>query len=215
VILIVGGLTLRAFQQSKQAVIEAGSLITVIVDALTSRIQRSESSLANLRSDMTTANRRGETLEAGQVKLQGSHEQLLHQMEDILATDRRLIAEFQQLKSKLGEISHERTAVEGLPKRENFGTAISEGDMLAVLTPTERQTLEILRSEGAKAAPELGGRLNKSREHTSRLMKKLYMEGYVNRDSNRAPFRYKLNDAVRSVLESADNQVTTERPETP
>ena len=203
---VVGLITHRAFRQSKQAVVEAGSLISVIVDALTSRIQRSETSLASLRLDMANVNRREETLEGEQVALHGSYEELMHRMEEVLANDRKVIAEFQQIKSKLGEVKQERSTVEGLPKRENFANAISEGDLLAMLTPTERQTLEILKVEGAKAAPELGSRLNKSREHTSRLMKKLYMEGYVNRDSNRAPFRYKLNDAVRSALESRDSQ---------
>jgi DNA-binding MarR family transcriptional regulator len=68
------------------------------------------------------------------------------------------------------------------------------------LTPTERQTIEILTREGPKAAPDLGRRLKKSREHMARLMKKLYFEGYVDRETNRAPFRYRLNEKVRSNL---------------
>jgi DNA-binding MarR family transcriptional regulator len=107
------------------------------------------------------------------------------------------------------------STIEGLPSRENFATTLSEADLLLNLTATERLTLEILRDEGSKGAPELGKRLNKSREHTSRLMKKLYMEGFVKRESNHTPFRYKLNDEVRSALESAPNRVTEEEPATP
>jgi DNA-binding MarR family transcriptional regulator len=91
---------------------------------------------------------------------------------------------------------------------------VSDGDFLASLTPTERLTLEILRDEGAKAAPEIGKRLQKSREHTSRLMKKLYMEGYVDRESNRAPFRYRLNEALRSTFESSSNTIRVKPSET-
>jgi hypothetical protein len=203
---------LRAFRQSKQAVIESASLVNVIVDALSSRIHRSELTLAALRSDIMAESRRGETLQAEQITLHTSQEQILRQLEDVLSTDRRLVAELEQFKSKLTELRQVRTT-EGLPKRENLGAVISDGDILSTLTPTERLTLEILRAEGAKGAPELGKRLEKSREHTSRLMKKLYMEGYVTRDSNHSPFRYKLNDSVRSALESGGNRVIEEERE--
>ena len=79
---------------------------------------------------------------------------------------------------------------------------------VAALTQTESQVLEILRREGPKAAPELGHRMRKSREHMARLMKKLYLDGYVDRESNRAPFRYKLNEKVGSMLEHGETSVT-------
>ena len=79
---------------------------------------------------------------------------------------------------------------------------------MGALTPTEHQVLEILRRDGPKAAPELGRRMRKSREHMARLMKKLYLDGYVDRESNHAPFRYKLNEKVGSILEESARPVT-------
>ena len=73
-------------------------------------------------------------------------------------------------------------------------------DLLAALTPTERHTLGILSREGPKAAPELGRRMRKSREHMARLMKKLYLEGYVDSESNHPPFRYKLSEKIELFL---------------
>jgi hypothetical protein len=212
---IVGLRAVRAFRQSRQTVIESASLISVIVDALTSRIQRSESALASIRSDIAGEIRRGDILEGNQSALRASHEQIVNQLQDILSTDKKLVVELEHLKSTIAEAPQGRQAIDGLPKPGNFATAISEVDVLASLTPTERSTLEILRIEGAKGAPELGKRLKKSREHTSRLMKKLYMEGYVSREANRAPFRYRLNDVVRSALESAPSPITEEEPERP
>jgi len=215
IVAIVGLKTIRSFQQSKQAVIESASLLTVIVDALTSRIQRSESALTNLRSDIATVARHGDTLETEQTHLHTSYEQMTRQVQEILSSNKKLIVDLEQVKMKISEISHGQQTVEGLPSRENFATVLSEGDLLSRLTSTERVTLEILRVEGSKGAPELGKRLKKSREHTSRLMKKLYMEGFVKRESNHAPFRYKLNEEVRSALESAGDQVTEERAAAP
>ena len=212
---IVGLTAVRAFKQSKQAVAESASLLSVIVDALSSRIQSSESVLARLRSDMMLSTRRTDALENRQGELLSSYERTVQQLENVLANDRKLVVELEQLKTKLGELQRSPRAVEGLPRPENLASVISEGDLLGALTPTERHTLEILRVEGTKGAPELGKRLMKSREHTSRLMKKLYMEGYVSRESNHAPFRYKLNETVRSALESSESQITAEQPEIP
>jgi predicted ArsR family transcriptional regulator len=80
--------------------------------------------------------------------------------------------------------------------------------VLSSLNPTERQIIEILAREGPKAAPDLGHRLKKSREHIARLMKKLYFEGYVDRESNRSPFKYALNDKVRSESGLASESIT-------
>jgi hypothetical protein len=204
---IVGSKAIRAFQQSKQAVTESASLISVIVDALSSRIQRSESVMVQIRSDIEATTRRNDNFAGEQANLHASHQETLHHLQEILSNDKKLILEFEQLKSKLNAIQ-QSPATDALPKRENLAALVSDGDFLASLTPTEHVTLEILRDEGAKTAPEIGKRLKKSREHTSRLMKKLYMEGYVDRESNHAPFRYKLNEALRSTLESSGNPIT-------
>jgi len=37
----------------------------------------------------------------------------------------------------------------------------------------------------------------RSREHVSRLMKKLYQDGYVNRNSNTKPFSYSITNKGR------------------
>lgn len=210
----MGSKTIRAFQQSKQAVVESSSMISVIVDALSSRIQRSESVMVQLRSDMEATTQRSDALAGEQVNLGASHQETLHHLQEILASDKKLILEFEQLKSKLNTIQQRNPSIDALPKRENLAALVSDGDFLASLTPTERLTLEILRDEGAKAAPEIGKRLNKSREHTSRLMKKLYMEGYVDRESNHAPFRYKLNEALRVTFEGPNEPVRAKPSET-
>lgn len=48
---------------------------------------------------------------------------------------------------------------------------------------------------------EIQIRIKKSREHTSRLLKKLYSEDVVMRDESTRPFRYKITDEGRRLLE--------------
>jgi CTP-dependent riboflavin kinase len=48
---------------------------------------------------------------------------------------------------------------------------------------------------------EIQRKINKSREHTSRLLKKLYSENVVTRDESVRPYKYKITDEGRRLLE--------------
>jgi hypothetical protein len=48
---------------------------------------------------------------------------------------------------------------------------------------------------------EIQRRIRKSREHTSRLLKKLYSENFVMRDESTRPFKYKITNEGRKQLE--------------
>ena len=198
----------HAFKQSKQALVESASLISVIVDALSSRVEQSESVVNHVQTELEGLKTRSAGLELEQSTLHSSHLQLLHSLQEILTNDRRLIGDLEKLKMKFASPQPSGRPVEPPAKRADLSSVVGEGNILGSLTPTERETLEILSREGPKAAPELGKRLRKSREHASRLMKKLYLEGYVDRESNRAPFRYRLTETVRLAFEPSSGQAT-------
>ncbi|MDW0152642.1 MAG: hypothetical protein QOK85_08005 [Nitrososphaeraceae archaeon] len=52
---------------------------------------------------------------------------------------------------------------------------------------------------------EIQRKINKSREHTSRLLKKLYSENIVMRDGSTRPFKYKITNEGRKLLERTAN----------
>lgn len=52
---------------------------------------------------------------------------------------------------------------------------------------------------------EIQRKINKSREHTSRLLKKLYSEKIVMRDGTTRPFKYKITNEGRKLLERTTN----------
>jgi DNA-binding MarR family transcriptional regulator len=205
--------TVRAFKQSKQALRESASIISVIVDALTSRIEQSESAVNQTRTDVDGLKTRMGSMEWEQNEARSSSLRALKRLEEALSNDKHFSTEIQSLKAEVASLQRRRTIHEPIEKRANLGGVVSKENVLSTLTPTERATLQILNAEGSKAAPELGQRLGKSREHTSRLMKKLYLEGYVDRESNRAPFRYRLSETARSALESQRAEVTEKEPE--
>jgi predicted transcriptional regulator len=85
---------------------------------------------------------------------------------------------------------------------------IKRDKALASLTNTEVAVLEMLSSEGAKTAPEIKERVNLSREHTARLMKKLYEDGYLEREIDKIPFKYNIKKEMEKFLKK-------EEPNTP
>ncbi len=81
------------------------------------------------------------------------------------------------------------------------------GTLPSITTPTELQVLTLLANEGPKSAPEIGRVVGRSREHTARLMKKLFEEGYILRDQNRIPFRYSLVERVKQSFAKPEAKV--------
>jgi predicted HTH transcriptional regulator len=77
---------------------------------------------------------------------------------------------------------------------------------LAQLTETELSALEFLAQEGPKTAPEIKDKIRLSREHTARLMKKLYEEGYLERDTGKIPFKYSVKKEMEKLLKKTEDQ---------
>jgi hypothetical protein len=77
---------------------------------------------------------------------------------------------------------------------------IKRDKAIAQLTTTELTALEFIVASGAKTAPEIKEQLKLSREHTARLMKKLYEEGYLERDTSKTPFRYNVKKEMERLL---------------
>jgi DNA-binding MarR family transcriptional regulator len=76
---------------------------------------------------------------------------------------------------------------------------------MAALTDTEISVLEMLAEEGAKTAPEIKARVQLSREHTARLMKKLYEEGYLERETGKIPFMYNVKKEMEKFLNKPES----------
>jgi chromosome segregation ATPase len=81
---------------------------------------------------------------------------------------------------------------------------IKRDKALAALTDTEITVLEMLSKEGAKTAPEIKERVSLSREHTARLMKKLYEEGYLEREVGKIPFKYSIKKEMENLMQKVE-----------
>jgi DNA-binding MarR family transcriptional regulator len=75
---------------------------------------------------------------------------------------------------------------------------------LEPLTETELMVLETIGKEGEKNAPEIREDIGFTREHTARLMKKLYKDGYLERDTHKMPYVYRLKEEMRKILKKRE-----------
>lgn len=97
-------------------------------------------------------------------------------------------------------------ADEAALSRRILAPAPELGTLPSITTPTELQVLTMLANEGPKSAPEIGRVVGRSREHTARLMKKLFEEGYIRRDQTRIPFRYSLVERVKQTFKKQETK---------
>lgn len=196
---------LRRLDISRMSYREAKQMLSAMVGSLSNRIEQNETLTKELSEQL-------QILSASQARLglEGEHadkERLLGFMQDWMGNLKRVIEkvdglennlerEVQEMRARvnqLGAVALKTTAARDIP------VGVVTEDTLAKLTPTERGVLELL-ADGGKAAPEIGRLVAKSREHTARLMKSLFEQGFVEREANRQPYEYRLNEKVREVL---------------
>jgi uncharacterized protein YukE len=196
---------------------EARQMLSAMVGSLSSRIEQNEALTRELSEQLQIL-----SASQGRLSVEGEKaekERLLGFMQDWMGNVKRVIEKVDGLQKNLRSVEQEvqemgaRVNQLSVPGKRAVGTpeapvGVVTEVTLAKLAPTERGVLELLAG-GAKAAPEIGRLVTKSREHTARLMKALFEQGFVEREANRQPYEYRLNDKVREVLAPTVHQEAT------
>ena len=143
--------------------------------------------------------------------LQGKIDNLTKSLTSVFMINKKVAKNIISMSKKIDEL---KAADEELYKKiesleETYQRALQKPELrkqsdqrssLMRLTSTERQIIQVLLSEGPKTSPEIEKRIGKTREHTSRLMKKLWQEGYVERDTHTIPFMYRPTKELEKRL---------------
>jgi hypothetical protein len=79
---------------------------------------------------------------------------------------------------------------------------------LAPLTDTELRVLDFIAisPQGERTAPEVKEMIKLTREHTARLMKKLYQGGYLERRTDKAPYAYRVKEEMLKILKKSETK---------
>lgn len=131
-------------------------------------------------------------------------DKLLAQMAEIEKVTRDVTSSHEKLAARISLLEEKARQAPASEPRIEAVIPIKREKALAHLTDTELAVLEMLATEGPKTAPEIKERIKLSREHTARLMKKLYEEGYLERDSSKIPFRYSTKKEVEKFLRKTE-----------
>ena len=141
----------------------------------------------------------------------------------------RLMADFPHVEEKVsGQLKEMRNEVEGIKDAQDrvmkklveiekikqrapvpevrieAAIPIRKEKALEPLTETELMVLETIGREGEKTAPEIREKIGLTREHTARLMKKLYKDGYMERDTHKMPYMYRLKSEMEKILKKRE-----------
>ena len=105
---------------------------------------------------------------------------------------------------RIAEVEKLKYKVQVPEARIEAAIPIKKEKALAPLTETELTVLEIIAKEGEKTAPEIREKVKLTREHTARLMKKLYEDGYLERDTHKMPYTYRLKEEMQKILKKRE-----------
>lgn len=184
---------------NKQAQQQEEKIVSVAQKALvsTSRSSRIENKLENQESQIAQINAKLDTHIELKEETPIELAMVTQKITEITKIQEELTQKITNLDEKTQKLATQETNIEAV-------IPIKQEKALAAITPTELSVLKILASEGEKTAPEIKARVNLTREHTARLMKKLYEEGYLERTTGKIPFAYRIKEEMRKILKKPE-----------
>jgi chromosome segregation ATPase len=142
---------------------------------------------------------------AGKIEgVSGVEPKLSVQIEEMDKKVKDLIASQERVVQRVAEVEKAKYKASAPEAKIEAAIPIKKEKALAPLTETELAVLEILAKEGEKTAPEIRERIKLTREHTARLMKKLYEEGYLERATMKMPYSYSLKEEMLKILKKRE-----------
>jgi len=113
--------------------------------------------------------------------------------------------ELKQFLEKLARNEVQERPIEVIAKAEVVPEKVDSTPIIQNITPTNpiNYVLHLITSK-AMTSRDIQITLKKSREHTSRLMKKLFEEGYVQRNTESKPYTYSITEKGIAKVEQTD-----------
>ncbi len=206
----------RRLRRVHDEYVEAKNILSDIILSFNRDLERLEREIESLTSRVKSMppSGYGDELE----KMRKNITQIRGELEDLLSvkSEMRLGAEeVRRLAGRVEEITkQQRDLAQRISELERARPKLLEVEgagvktvipivkerALARLTETELKVLRILADEGEKTASQIRERIKLTREHTARLMKKLYTRGYVERSTERIPYVYRIKKEMFDIL---------------
>jgi chaperonin cofactor prefoldin len=187
------------YEDSKDAVRNISS-------GFTRQVKRMESELDRIESEALQAKyMANEAMNSGQ----GTGDATLKGLEKVKELSDRvdtIETSIESMRGDLQKIAAQPRIVQQVPVTAPIPV---EGDnILQQITGTELEVLKMIVDLGEGTVPEIKDVIGKTREHTARLLKKLYEKGYIDRNTSSMPYRYSIRKEIRELIMGQNEEPT-------
>ena len=191
----------KRISQAQEEYEESRDIVRGITNGFTRQISRLTAAISGFEIDASDAQRMAaQALEASRMAVEASKSGV---------DERKLLAQrFEGTENSIEEI---RKEIRELSKRPvplvravplDAPIPLQQRDVLDQLTPTEFDVLTLINEMGEGSVPEIRERIQKTREHTARLLKKLFDKGFIDRNTSSMPYRYHLRKEVVELVKN-------------
>ena len=104
------------------------------------------------------------------------------------------------MKKDLSKLASQPRVV-GSTQSVDAAIPLQNDDILQELTDTELDVLKRIVDFGEGTVPEIKEHIEKTREHTARLLKKLYDKGFIDRNTSSMPYRYSIRKEIKDLIQ--------------
>jgi len=191
------------YKRIKQAQVEyerSKDLVRSITQGFVRQVERISKSIAGMQRDASDAlHMAGEALDASRDAISTAEEsrketkKLAERIDDTDTAISSMREEIQKLA--------ERPVAAPVQARVEAPIPVEGDAVLENLTETELEVLALIEELGEGAVPEIRERIGKTREHTARLLKKLYERGFIDRNTSGMPYRYHVRKEIRELIQ--------------
>jgi hypothetical protein len=140
-------------------------------------------------------------------------EDIQKEVVELKKTEQTIVEKCRAIEQKIDKMVVGRIEVADVPQAESLRQqseiSLTQGGPLmhirrdravAGLTETELRILHVLADDGEKTGTQIRYVIHLTREHTARLMKKLYASGYIERDTRTMPYMYRIKKEMKELL---------------
>jgi len=199
--------TVQAYRLKKvtQEYKKSKSLLSDIILSFNDQLRRAEAKIEKIEGIIKSSLKEKNLSEFKSTVLKLEKEE--KKLKDAIAQELSSIKEnIRLLDEKLNSLEQEiesRKSMEISEESIESAIPIKRESVLSSLNETELKVLRFLADEGKKTALQIRDRFNFSREHSARLLKKLYENGYLERETSSKPFLYGIKKEMLNLLKSS------------
>jgi len=188
---------------------EAKEVVGDVVVSFNKQLQRHEEQLERASYRLEGLSAKSENIVVEVEDLGKQTNDLASKVANSVDTQDRLTKNVEDVKTKLNDLKKIQEDVtkhisEAPETKIEAVIPIRREHVLAPLTETELHVLEFIAQGSEKTAPEIRDLTKLTREHSARLVKKLYEAGYLERDTSKTPFRYRVKDEMLKILKKGE-----------